>query len=173
MGGHTPCIVSGPLARPSSERSADGTLQVSSVQRESLRSYTSPDLPRPQDPVVETGLSLCEAQTCAPLREPHATCTQKGASSFHTRGRQGVGQRHGGPWRDAAGLWPGGAGLGWPLPALQEGEEALSLCGFHTSRNLQWVLPASPTQGTPKAFPSPCPGRPNLRTAPACSEATC
>lgn len=26
--------------------------------------------------------------------------------------------------------------LGWPLPALQKGEEALSLCGFHTSRNL-------------------------------------
>ncbi|XP_065783655.1 collagen alpha-1(I) chain-like [Muntiacus reevesi] len=42
-------------ACPSSERSADGTLQVSSVQRKSLRPYISPDLPRPQDPVVETG----------------------------------------------------------------------------------------------------------------------
>lgn len=91
MGGQTPCIVSGPLEHPSSERFADGTLQVSSVQRKSLRSYISPDLPRPQDPVVETGLSLCEAQTCPPLCEPHATCIQKGTSSLHTRGRQGVG----------------------------------------------------------------------------------
>lgn len=45
--------------------------------------------------------------------------------------------------------------LGRQPPALQEGEEALSLCGFHTSRSLKWVLPASPAQGTPKSSPAP------------------
>lgn len=55
--------------------------------------------------------------------------------------------------------------LGRPLPALQEGEEALSLCGFHQQES-EVGSPSLPNPGDPQGVPQPLPWTPQPQDCP-------